>query len=453
MNKKIGLFLVIMLIVNSIDSIRNLPATALFGSNLIFFFIFSAIVFLIPTALVSAKLAQKFPNQGGIYYWVKQAFGHRMAFLAVWLQWINTLIWYPTILSFIAATAVYIFDEKLAQNKFYLISTILGTFWLLTYINLKGIKTSAIFNSICGIIGTIIPMAFIIILGLTWGLSGKPLQIHFALHDLLPSFNESKNWISLTAIITAFLGMELTAVHVNHIKNAQKIYPKAVILSAIIILITLTLGSLAIAFVLPHHDINLVDGVLQAFAAFFAAYHLSWLMPIMTLLILIGTFGGIINWVISPAKGLLQAAEDGYLPKLLCNQKNILILQGLLVTLFCSAYLLMPSVNGSYWLLTALSTQLYVLMYVIMFFAAIALNYKSLPMWCLSLLGITGCCITLIIGFFPPDGINVGGFLHYETIFTTAMIALILPVGGFYFYNKLNGVKINANLSITPQET
>jgi amino acid transporter len=169
---------------------------------------------------------------------------------------------------------------------------------------------------------------------------------------------------------------------------------------------------------------------LQAFNAFFNAYHLSWIMPILVIAVLIGTFGGIINWVISPAKGLLQAAEDGYLPKILCNQKNILILQGILVSIFCLAYLLMPSVNGSYWLLTDLSTELYVLMYVLMFLSAIAIDKK---MWPLCFFGIIGCVITLVVGFFPPGDINVGGFWHYELLFSAGLIGMILPVAGFYF--------------------
>ena len=93
-------FALVMLIIGAVDNIRNLPAAALFGSTLIFFFVFSAIVFLIPTALVSAELASSWTDKGGICYWVKLAFGDRSAFMAIWLQWIANLVWFPTILSF-----------------------------------------------------------------------------------------------------------------------------------------------------------------------------------------------------------------------------------------------------------------------------------------------------------------------------------------------------------------
>jgi amino acid transporter len=87
----------VLLISGAIDSIRNLPTIALFGSSLIFFFVFSAIVFLIPAALVSAELSASYPKKSGIYHWTKLAFGKEMAVLSVWLQWINTMVWFPTI--------------------------------------------------------------------------------------------------------------------------------------------------------------------------------------------------------------------------------------------------------------------------------------------------------------------------------------------------------------------
>ena len=409
---------------------------------------------------MSAELAARYPAKGGIYYWVTSAFGHKIGFLAVWLQWINTMVWYPTILSFIAATAVYLINPHLAQNKFYLISVILSVFWILTLINLKGIQVSAKFNSICALIGTALPMILIVVLGLVWLISGKPLHIHFTAHDMLPTLSHSNNWISLTAIITAFLGMELTAVHINHIKNPQKTYPEAVLLGALLILITMMLGSLAIAIVLPVKQINLVDGTLQAFDAFFHVYHLAWIVPVIGLLILIGSIGGMINWVVSPAKGLLQAGAQGYLPKFLIQKNkhdaphNILVLQAVVVSIICLAFLLMPSVNGSYWLLTDLSTELYLLMYILLFLAAIAIQYKNNAantdlsfrapyglkgMWIIGLLGLTGCIIAFIVGFFPPDTINVGGVWHYEKVFAAGIIIMILPVAGFYYYQqKLN---------------
>lgn len=451
----LSLFALVMLMTGAIDSIRNLPATALFGSSLIFFFIFSALVFLIPTALVSAELSSAWPQKSGIYQWVKLAFGEKIGFLAIWLQWINTMVWYPTILSFIAGTASFLIDPALAQNKYYLVTVIIGVFWFLTLINLRGIQTSAKFASFCAVIGMMLPMLLIIVLAIIWIGLGKPLQIDLTPAALVPSFKHTSSWLSLTAIMTSFLGIELATVHVNKINNPRKMFPKAILYSTVTILVTMIAGSLAIALVLPQSKISLVNGVMQAFANFFAVYHMTWVIPLITILLLIGSLGGIINWIISPAKGLLQAARDGFLPKFLCKENQhgiesrLLILQAILVSIICMAFLFMPTVNGSYWLLTALSTQLYMLMYVIMFFAALYLRYKypdqprpfaipgkKIGMIIVCLLGLIGCSITLLVGFFPPDGINVGIGMPYGLLFACGMLAMIMPIIGFYFYRS-----------------
>jgi amino acid transporter len=455
--KKTGLttFALAMLITGAVDSIRNLPAASLFGSSLIFFFIFSAIVFLIPSALVSAELASGSTEESGIYHWVRKVFGEKAAFLAIWLQWIANLVWFPTILSFIAGLICYLIKPELAQNKTYLVTVILITFWALTFVNLKGINVSAKLASFCAIFGMVIPMTMIIVLAVVWLILGKPSQIHFTMSNILPSLSNANTWVSLTAIMTGFAGMELAAVHIKDIRDPQKTFPRALHISVWLILSTMLLGSLAIAIVLPQSQISLVNGVMQAFTSFFAAYHISWLIPVMTVMILIGSLGGIVSWVISPAKGLLQAAQMGYLPEFLKKENkhgvaaNLLITQAIIVSGVCGAFFFMPSVSGSYWLLTALSTQLYMLMYVMMFVAGICTRYRfpnnersfSIPggkfgIWAASLAGLVGCFTTLTVGFFPPDGINVGSIFHYEVVFCSGMLAMILPILLFYGYKS-----------------
>jgi amino acid transporter len=448
-------FALVMLITGAVDSIRNLPATSLFGSSLIFFFAFSAIVFLIPSALVSAELASGSSENSGIFYWVKEVFGEKMAFLAIWLQWITNLVWFPTILSFIAGLIAYLIKPELAQNKTFLVSIILIIFWSLTLINLKGINVSAKFTSFCAIFGMVVPMMLIIGLAILWLGLGHTSEIHFTPSNIFPTLANTNTWISLTAIMTAFAGIELAAVHIKDIRDPQKTFPRALHISVWIILLTMLFGSLAIAVVLPAKQISLVNGVMQAFTAFFQAYHIDWFIPIITFMILVGSLGGIISWVISPAKGLLQAAQLGYLPTVLQQVNkhgvaaNLLMTQAVIVSIVCVAFLLMPSVSGSYWLLTALSTQLYMLMYVLMFITGLYTRYKfpnkarsfvipggKLGIWFVSLLGFFGCAITLIVGFFPPDGIDVGSVSHYEWVFSGGMLVMILPIIFFYLYKN-----------------
>ena len=440
------IFSLTMITVGSVDSIRNLPATALFGSQLISFFILGALFFLIPTALVSAELASGWAKQGGIYIWVKEAFGKRMGFLAIWLQWIENVIWYPTILSFVAGTIGYLINPAMVSNPYFLWIVIVSSFWGATLINMRGMQSSALFSNICALSGLLLPMALIISLGAMWLVGGNPSQIQFDSQSISPHWTEKSLWVSLTAIMMSFCGIEIATVHANDVDNPQRAFPRALIYSVLIILSTLILGSLAIAIVLPHKDINLVAGIMQAFDAFFAQYHLLWFMPVVALMLVMGGLGGVSNWIIAPTKGLLVAAEDGNLPEIFqrTNQQGapiiMLVGQALIVTLLSGLFLFMPSVNGSYWLLTALAAQLYMLMYLLMFAAAIKLRIAApehprafrIPggiggMLFVAGVGILGALTTLAVSFMPPEGINVGSVSRYEFTLIIGLILMCLP--------------------------
>jgi amino acid transporter len=447
-NKKatLTIFSLTMITVGSVDSIRNLPATALFGSQLITFFILGALFFLIPTALVSAELASGWAKQGGVYVWVKEAFGKKTGFLAIWLQWIENVIWYPTILSFVAGTIGYLINPQLANNPYFLWLIIVSAFWGTTLINMRGMHSSAKFSSLCAISGLLLPMALIIGLGAAWVLGGNPAQVQLNAQSITPHWSDSTMWVSLTAIILSFCGIEIATVHANDVDKPQHAFPRALIYSVVIILSTLILGSLAIAVVLPHQDINLVAGIMQAFDAFFGRYHLLWLMPIIALMLVLGGLGGVSNWIIAPTKGLLVAAQEGNLPPLFQGTnaqgapRFLLILQAIIVTLLSTLFLFMPSVNGSYWLLTALAAQLYMLMYLLMFAAAIKLRFSAadhprpfkipggkLGMIAVSGTGILGASATLFVSFIPPEGINIGSIPSYEMTLIFGLIVMCLP--------------------------
>ncbi len=446
-NKSIlTVFSLTMITVGSVDSIRNLPTTALFGSQLISFFILGAIFFLIPSALISAELASRFPDESGIYVWAREAFGKKIGFLAVWLQWIENVIWYPALLAFVAGTIGFLFSPELAKNKYFLFAVILISFWGTTLINLSGMRTSAFFSTLCTIFGLLVPMTLIITLGVIWFTTGNPLQIHFSLSDMLPAFNDANVWVSLTAIMMSFCGIEIATVHARDVDNPQRAFPLALTYSVLIILVTLMLGSLAIAIVLPHGEISLVAGIMQAFQSFFFAYHLHWLMPVVALMLVVGGLGSVNNWIIAPTRGLLIAGGEGNLPPSLQVTNphgaptKLLFYQAIIVSILSAVFLFMPSVNSAYWFLTALAAELYMLMYLIMFLAAIVLRVKkpaehlgyrvaggAKGLCFVAALGILGTLTTIIISFLPPSEVDVGRVLNYELCLVGGMLLMCLP--------------------------
>jgi amino acid transporter len=131
-----------MINVIAIDSLRGIPMGAHYGFSLIFYYLVVGLAFFIPSALVSAELATAWPQTGGIYVWVREAFSIPVGFIVSWIQWIYNICWYPTVLSFLGAALAYLLDPKLADNTFYMLTVVLVSYWTLTIITLYGMRAS-----------------------------------------------------------------------------------------------------------------------------------------------------------------------------------------------------------------------------------------------------------------------------------------------------------------------
>ncbi|QVL57747.1 MAG: amino acid permease [Simkaniaceae bacterium] len=443
--KHLSVFLLAMMNVAVIMSLRGLPLMAEEGLSLLFYLAFSAIVFLIPTSLVSAELATGWPEGGGVYRWVKEAFGDHAGFTAIWLQWIQNVIWYPTILAFAAGALSYLFlDPTLAASKLFNVAVILIVYWGATLINFRGVVASGLLSSLGVICGTIFPGILIIALGVTWFIMGKPLAFITTSETFFPSFSDFKSISFLAGVVLLFAGMEVSAVHANEVKDPKKDYPKAIFLAVLIILVIFTFGSLAIAAVLPPDKISLTAGLMQGFKELLDLFSMTWLLPVMGLLIAFGAIGGVAAWIVGPSKGLFATAKAGDIPPLLetKNKNNvpthILIIQGIIVTILSLVFLLMPTVSTAFFLLTALTAILYLIMYMMLYAAAIRLRYSqpdvkraykvpggNFGMWLVSGLGILGAAFAITVGFFPPKQLTIGNPLFYVLFLIGGIIVFV----------------------------
>lgn len=437
----ISVFTLVMINVIAVDSLRSLAISANYGFSLVFYYILGACLFFLPVALVSAELATGWPRIGGIYVWVREAFGKRWGFFAIWLQWIYNIVWFPTILTFVAGTFAYLFDKTLVENHTYMIITILVAFWAATLVNCFGMRISGVVSTLGAIFGTLVPMLIMIVLASIWLYQGNPSQIEFSLETLIPKITSFNQLAFFIAILFGLLGIEMSAVHAEDVEDPQRDYPKALLISGTIIVVSLILSSLAIAVVIPPHQIQLVSGLIEAFEVFFAAFGIPWMGKIMVGLIILGATCSVSAWIIGPTKGLLAAADDGCLPKFLeyTTSKGVpislLIVQGLIFTTLCLIFIFMPDINSSYWILSALTAQLAMFVYVLLFAAGIKLRYshphlirafripgKNIGMWITGIIGLLTCILAITIGFFPPPEIEVGNIYLYEGILLTGLI-------------------------------
>jgi len=174
-----------MLTVVAVASLRSLPAMADYGLASILLYLIPAVVFLVPTALVAAELATGW--KGGVYVWVREAFGNRIGFLAIWLQWIQNVVWYPIQIAFIAVSLSYVFGMGgLGNNGVYVAAVIIVLYWASTMVALRGGNLFAKVGSISGLIGTLFPALLLIVFGIIWLAIGKPVQTSLHASALLP---------------------------------------------------------------------------------------------------------------------------------------------------------------------------------------------------------------------------------------------------------------------------
>jgi len=449
----LGFFKLVMINVIAVDSIRTLPFSAVYGFSLVFFYLLAALVFFIPTALVSAELGTGWPNRGGIYVWVREAFGKKVSFLVIWLNWIYNIFWYPTILALIAGTFAYFFNPELAHNTLYMAGSVVVVFWIATIINCFGMRASSALSTAGALIGTIFPMLLIAGMGVYWIASGRPMEIELTRETFLPSGVDMNNIAFMSTVFFGLLGLEMAATHAQEMRNPARDYPKSVFTSIWIILGTIVFASLAIAIAVPNQELSLAIGIMQAFTVFFNAYGLDWAVPLIAGCIVLGGLSGVGAWSIGPTKGLLVASEDGSLPPIFSKVNKhhapvgVLIIQAVIVSLLALLYVLFPTVNKSFWLLSVITAQLALLVYVALFATALKLFHtkpdvkrhyripgKKLGIWVVCLLGGCSSLIVMILGFIPTEQIKTQSILRYELMLIGGMaIACILP---FLIYKR-----------------
>ena len=438
--------------ITAVVSLRGLPAEAIYGLSSAFYYLFAAIVFLIPTAMVAAELAGMFSDkQGGVFRWVGEAFGPRTGFLAIWLQWIESTIWYPTVLTFGAVSIAYIglndaSDAALASNKVFTLVTVLAIYWIATFIAMKGLNWVGKISKWGGLVGTIIPAGLLIIFGIFYLVSGGHNYMDMN-QSFIPDLSKLNNIVLASSIFLFYAGMEMMGVHVMDVDNPSKNYSKAIIIGSLVTVAIFVLGTFSLGFVIPSKDINLTQSLLIGFDNYFRYFHMSWAGPIMAIALMFGVLAGVLTWVAGPSKGIFMVGKAGYLPPFFQKtnkdgvQRNILLIQGGIVTLLSLLFVVMPSVQSFYQILSQLTILLYLIMYMLMFAAAIVLRYKMKDaerpfrlgkgnglMWFLGAMGFGGSLLAFVLSFIPPGQINTGNnAVWYSVLIIGCIIMVVIP--------------------------
>jgi len=422
----------------SVASLRAAPTMAVYGLACVFLYLVPAIVFLLPTALVSAELASGW--NGGVYRWVSEGLSKPLGFLAVWCQFAMTIFYYPSLLAFVASTIAYVIDPSLASNGVYTAIVIMVLYWTGVWVSSRGTKALAGLSSWGLVIGTLVPGTILVVLGMIFLGQGNPSAAPMNADHLLPQWTGLASLVLIVNNFLSYSGMEMNAVHVSSLKNPGKEYPKSMFLAVCLVLLIFILPALAISWVVPADQLSLTAGVMQAFDAFFSYFDIGWMTPIAAVMLISASLAGMLTWLAGPSKGLLEISRsEGYLPPFLQQlnkfgvQQNILVTQGVVTSIIALMYALIPNVSSVYWIFSTITTQVYLIVYLLMFAAAMRLRkthpdhprgYRAPALGLICTVGLLASLAALAIGFVPPSQFGGGSVWAYALFIGSGLLVL-----------------------------
>lgn len=307
-------------------------------------------------------------------------------------------------------------------------------------------KSSKILSTLGGLFGTIVPGAILIILGVAYLCMGKPIMLTH--ESFFPDFTKIGTIVLAASIFLFYGGMEMNAVHVQNMSNPAKQFPRAIFLAVAVIVLIFVFATLAIGFVVPAKDINLLASLLVAYNDLWASIGVPWLGNVMAFLITFGVIGQVSVIIAGPSTGLVAVGESGYLPQSLQKvnsrgvNKPILYVQAIFVSLLSLVLVVLPSVESAYQVMSQMATVIYLILVLMIYFAFIRLRRTQpqkrrgfrvpggkLGEVVVAGIGILGALVAMVLSFFPPSQINTGSPVVYVLIiFCGALLFFCVPL-------------------------
>ncbi len=430
-----------MMMVASVGSIAQLSDSATFGLGAVTVYLIPALLFLLPVGLVSAELATS--HEGGIFVWVREAYGDRTGFQATWLVFMNSVTLYPTLLSFGAAALATAFGRPdLAGNGLYMGAVVLVGFWGATWVVSRGMGTTAGLSNIGVGLGTIVPALSLIFFMCAWLISGRPSSTPLNFSDVVPPFSGLSSIALVVGTFVAFAGLEVNAVHIKHLKGRPRAYFKAVISAAALVFVMYLLGSVAISVAVPDATLELTAGASQAFSAYAGGFGIPGLSNVLSGLLVLGAVAASIAWIAGPSRSMWLVGRAGYLPRTFQKvnkndvQMHILYFQGVIVTILALVFVVAPNTSSAFAVLQDISIVLYMTMYICMFASAIRLRrtQPNLPrpiriagLKIIASVGIAAAVAAIVLGLTPPAGYTAVSGGVYAGIVVVGVLVLALP--------------------------
>jgi amino acid transporter len=364
-----------------------------------------------------------------------------MGFVAIWCQFAQTTFYFPALLAYVASTLAYVFGPSLAHSGLYTTVVIIVLFWSAVLVSARGVLSTGRLASYGIFIGTLIPGLLLVLLAAIYLLQGNSPAAPLNAHHVLPAWHGLTSIVLIVNSFFLYAGVEVNAVHVDELRDAPRQFPKATLLAVVLILLVFILPTLAISVAVPASHLSFTAGVMQAFKSLLDHFGLSVLTPIIAVGLVVASLSGLLDWLTGPSTGLLDIArERGYLPRYFQElnsngvQLHILVAQGTVITAIGLLYAVVPAVSRAYWVFAALATEVYLIMYVLMFVAAINLRrrqpehprgYRAPALLAICVVGTLASTVACVVGLLPPSQLG-----HITAVpYLLALLAATLLVG------------------------
>jgi amino acid transporter len=403
---------------------RWIAAAAHNGTSSISLWALAAVLFFFPSTLIIAELSTRYPNEGGLYAWSKEAFGEFHGFLAGWTYWIYTFFYFPGLLMASAAMAAYLGGSHgayLANDRTFLIVVAFALLLAAVVLNIVGLNIGKWLQNAGGV-GTYLPLLMLIGLGAYfWHKHGS--VTHFTWANMMPNWN----WGTVNfwpQIAFAFTGLELCSAMSEEVRNPQRTFPRAIFGSGALIALAYIAGTFGVLAILPAHTVDPKAGVFQALTQGSTVFGIAFFGIMAAFLVQFGNAGGVGSTVAGISRVPFIVGIDRYLPAFFgkIHSKWRTPWVSILVQAGISGVILLliqvnETANNAYQIFVDAGTILYFIPFLYMYAAVIKLSYRSdrktnpeaalipggkLGVWIMGALGFAVVMFGLALSFIPP---------------------------------------------------
>ena len=441
--RALGLRDVVLMNVVAVVGLRWIARGARTGPPSVTLWVLAWIAFFVPLAVSVASLASHYPDQGGVYVWVRRAFGPRHGFVCGWCLWVNNLFYFPSVLLFGAANFAAMGNwQTMGASRAYAVAFVLIGIWLAAGINIIGLKLGKWLQN-AGSFGVWIPVGLLIGCGLL-ALARFGSATPFTARAMIPRGNVLDTIGLWSAMCFAFSGFEITSFIGQEIDNPERTIPRGIFIAGIATTVVYIAGSASVLFAIPMSSLKELSGITDAVQLVAGRVGLTGLGALTGALLTLNALAGTASWTAGAARVPFAAGVDSVMPASFARLHPryltphvALIAQSIassaifLASVFFTVSGRSTSIQEAYDILVNLTILIYFIPYLYLFVAQVRLLPDASH--ALAWLGFGATAISLALTFLPPPGSDA---LTYE-VNLIVQAAIMLGAGGaLYMWNR-----------------